>query len=397
MRVALGGQSTGPLSKIRVLDLSTIVSGPICGQILGDLGADVVKIETAVGDTARYLGGIRKADMTGFFAQFNRNKRSVVLDLKSDGGAEALRKLASDADILIENFRPGVMDRLGLSAASLQATNPRLIYVAISGFGPDGPYREQPAYDMIVQAMSGFSKLLGTDEEPRLISNLVADKTSGLTAAWATLAALFAREQSGQGQRVDVPMLDAFASFVLPDTFGPRSFGEPPEDSSVGEALYKAWKTSDGHVAVIVIEDHQFRALCQVIEREELADDERFASLGGRLTNFSAMVPEIELGLRKLDTAEVIRRAHVHGAPIASINGTDEFLADPQVQANGTVFEVDHPEAGPIAMFRSAPRFAKTPSDVRRAPPMLGEHTEEVLREAGVSEETIASVLGSPS
>ncbi len=397
MRVALGEASTGPLAGIRVLDLSTIVSGPLCSQILGDLGADVIKVEAPGGDTARYLGGERRADMTGFFAQFNRNKRSVVLDLKSEAGAGALRTLAARADVLIENFRPGVMDRLGLGSEALQERNPRLVVVAISGFGPDGPYRDQPAYDMIVQAMSGFAKLLGTDDEPRLISNVVADKTSGLTAAWATLAALFARERSGQGQRVDVPMLDAFASFVLPDTFGPRSFGNAPEDPALGEGLYRAWPTADGHVAVLAIEDHQYQALCRVIGREDLLEDERFASLGGRLTHASQLFATMEQELCKWPTAELVRRAHEHGAPLASINGMDEFLADPQVRANHTVFEIEHPEAGTLAMFRSAPRFQHTPSDVRQPPPRLGEHSEEVLREAGLGPEEIAAILGPAS
>jgi crotonobetainyl-CoA:carnitine CoA-transferase CaiB-like acyl-CoA transferase len=250
VKLNIGGEAGGPLAGIRVIDLSTVVSGPVCAQVLGDLGADVVKVETRIGDIGRYLGGLRKADMTGFFAQFNRNKRSAVLDLKTEQGAAALRALAKTADVLVENFRPGVMDRLGLGEATLRAENPRLIYVAISGFGPEGPYAKRPAYDMVIQALSGFSKLLGSDEQPKLISNLVADKTSGITAAWATLAALFARErEGGAGQRVDVPMLDAFASFVLPDPFGPRVFGEPPESAAAGDGLYRAWPTKDGHVA----------------------------------------------------------------------------------------------------------------------------------------------------
>lgn len=396
MRVEIGGKSTGPLAGIRVLDLSTIVSGPLCSQVLGDLGADVVKVETAVGDTARYLGGQRRADMTGFFAQFNRNKRSVVLDLKTDAGSTALRKLAARADIVIENFRPGVMERLGLGYETLSENHPELIYVAISGFGPDGPYRDQPAYDMIVQALSGFSKILGSEKEPKLISNLVADKTSGMTAAWATLAALFARERGGGGQRVDVPMLDAFASFVLPDAFGPRAFGVPPEDAAAGESIYRAWETADGHVAVLAIEDHQFEALCRVMEREDLLADERFGSLMGRFQNAGALFETMEAELRKHSTAELVRRAHEHGAPLGAVNNIDEFLADPQVQHNQTVLELMHPEAGPIAVFRSPARFQRTPSDIRRLPPKLGEHTEEVLREAGLTPEEIEALTKAP-
>jgi crotonobetainyl-CoA:carnitine CoA-transferase CaiB-like acyl-CoA transferase len=393
MRVNLGGAATGPMAGMRVLDLSTIVSGPVCSQILGDLGADVIKVESGAGDTARYLGGLRKADMTGFFAQFNRNKRSVLLDLKQDAPREAFLKLAATADVVIENFRPGVTDRLGVGYERLREDNPKLVYVAISGFGPDGPYAGQPAYDMVIQAMSGFAKMLGSAEEPKLIRNVVADKTSGLTAAWATLAALLAREKSGEGQRIDVPMLDAFASFVLPDEFGPRSFGEPPESTEVIEALYRAWPTADGRIAVVIIEDHQFQGLCRVIDRPDLVDDERYANIIGRIMNGAELLPALGEGLLKLPTAELVARAQRENVPLASVNDLDAFLADPQVVANQTVIAIPHEQAGEIEVLRSAPRFSRTPSDVRRAPPMLGEHTEEVLREAGLPDDAIAALL----
>ena len=396
MKLNLGGEPSGPLAGIRVLDLSTIVSGPLCAQILGDLGADVIKVETAIGDTSRYLGGVRRADMTGFFAQFNRNKRSVVLDLKSEAGAAALRKLAARADVLVENFRPQVMDRLGLGAESLRAENPGLVYVAVSGFGPEGPYAEQPAYDMVIQALSGFSKQLGTEEQPKLISNLVADKTSGLTAAYATMAALFARERNdGKGQRVDVPMLDAFSAFVLPDAYGPYMFGEPPpEDPSIAQNLYRAWETQDGHVAIIIIEDHQFQAACRTIGREDVANDERFAGLLGRLMNAGDLFSMLEVELAKHKTADLLERARKEGAPMAPVNGLEDFLEDPQTKASEILVEMPHDEAGPLRAFRSPPRFADTPSDVRRVPPKIGEHTEEVLREAGLSDAEIEVVRG---
>jgi crotonobetainyl-CoA:carnitine CoA-transferase CaiB-like acyl-CoA transferase len=392
MRVEIGGAPTGPLSGVRVLDLSTIVSGPLCGQILGDLGADVVKIEAPGGDSARYMGGLRSGDLTGYFAQMNRNKRSVVLDLKSPGGTDALRRLVVGADVLLENFRPDVMGRLGLDDESLRGLNPRLVYASISGFGSEGPYAAQPAYDMVIQALSGIAKTIGSPEAPRLVSNLLADKTAALNAAFAIASALFARERSGVGQRIDIPMLDAFAAFLHIDAIGSTAFGEPPAGPAVGDLLFRAWETRDGHVVALVIEDRQWAAFCRVIEREDMIGDPRFSTLMARMQHAGALIELMSTEISNWTTAEIVARAHAEGTPLAPVHDLADFRADPQVTHSGIVFEQDHPGAGPVPLLRSAPRFSETPSDVRRTAPGLGQHTTEVLTEAGLTQAEIEAL-----
>jgi crotonobetainyl-CoA:carnitine CoA-transferase CaiB-like acyl-CoA transferase len=394
MQVDLGGAAKGPLAGVKVLDLSTIVSGPLCAQILGDFGAEVVKVEPPTGDTARYLGTEGPPALSGMFAQFNRNKRSVTLDLKGEAGRDAFLALASGADVVVENFRAGVSDRLGIGYEACREKNPGLVWVAISGFGPDGPYKDQPAYDMVIQGMSGFAKLLGDDAHPKLISNLVADKTSGLTAAYSVMGALFAREKNeGRGQRIDIPMIDAFASFVHGDAYAPHTYGEVPPQPGL-ELIYRSWKTADGHVSLLVIEDRQFEAMCKVIEREDLLEVERFAGLGNRIANVVELFDILGEEVAKFPTAVLVERAHRFGMPLGAVNDVRSFLDDPQVRHNRTAFELEDPEAGKMTLFRSAPRFSETPTSVRRPPPRLGADTEAVLREAGLDDEAISRARG---
>ena len=393
MQINPEGTPSGPLAGVRVLDLSTIVSGPLCAQILGDLGADVLKLEPPRGDSNRYLAGSNEDGLSGYFAQANRNKRSACVDLKTEAGVRVLRGLVADADVLVENYRPGVMERLGVGYEVLRADNPRLVYAAISGFGPEGPYSGQPAYDMVIQALSGIAKLMiGTEQEPRLVSNLLADKTAGLNAAFAICAALYERERSGEGQRVDIPMLDAFSSFLHLDRIGHPPESPSVEDSGVGELLFRAWPTRDGHVVALVIEDHQFAALCRAVGRPEAAADERFAAMMGRMQHAHELIKFMEAEIAQHTTAELVARGHAEGAPIASVNSLQGFLDDPQVQASGLVFSLDHPGLGSVPMLRSAPRFSRTPSDVRRPAPRLGEHTAEILREAGLTEAEVEAL-----
>ena len=395
MQVELGGKATGPLQGVRVLDISSIVSGPLCAQILGDLGADVIKLEPPSGDTARYLGQEGPPGMSGIFVQFNRNKRSATLDLKQEAGKAAFFELVANADVVVENYRAGVADRLGIGFEASRKKNPSLIWVAISGFGPDGPYSEQPAYDMVIQGMSGFATALGDKHNPKLISNLVADKTSGMNACYAVLAALYAREKNGgRGQRIDIPMIDAFASFVHGDGFAAQTYGGPPTPAAGVAAIYRAWKTADGHISMLIIEDHHFQALCKVIGREDIAADERYATIVGRLGNAAELFGIFETEVQKFTTAALVERAHAEKMPLGPVYDVDAFLRDPQVVHNGMVFDLEDEEAGSMKLFGSAPRFESTPTNVRRAPPRLGADTEAVLREAGIADAEIERLRG---
>ena len=374
----------GPCAGFRVIDFSTVVSGPLCTQILGDLGADVIKVETPLGDVSRFMGPpFRGGGLSGMFTQFNRNKRSVVLDLKRDEARAIARRLAHGADVVVQNFRPGVAERLGIGDADLRPGNPGLVYVAISGFGPDGPYLAQPAYDLVIQGLVGLMPGQGGGGRPALMKSLLADKCTALTAASAAVAALLARERSsGRGQRVDVPMLDAFAAYALPDVIIAEAF-QPAEPSPGGLDIYRTWETADGYVVGIVIQDSQFEGVCRALERTDLLEDARYASFLGRIQHANELFEVFESELRKWPTADFVARARALGVPFGPVNDVAEFFADPQVRHNRTWEDVEDPEGGTIRYLRHPVRYAETPASLRRHAPRLGQHTDEVLLEAG--------------
>lgn len=380
----------GPCTGLRVVDFSTVVSGPLCAQILGDMGADVVKVESPGGDFSRHVPPVRDG-LAGFFASFNRNKRSIAVDLKSDGGRDLAQRLCRQADVVVENFRPGVADRLGIGYADLSAENPGLVFVSINGFGPDGPYADHPAYDLVIQGLVGVMPIQGGDGPPVLMKSLVADKCAALTAASATLGALLHRERGGGGQKVEVPMLDAFAAYLLPDLMVDRVF-EPPVETPPAVDIYRTWPTRDGHVTGIIIQDSQFEGFCRAIDREDLADDERFKTMINRLMNVGELFDLCKDELAGWDTAEFIERARRFGAPFAPAQDVAAFVEDPQVVHNATHFQSEDPHGGRTRFLRHPSRFANSPASLRRHPPRLGEHTDEILAEAGIDAEATAQL-----
>jgi len=379
--------TASPCDGLRVLDFTTVVSGPFCTQVLSDFGADVIKIESLSGDMSRSASGPFYAGLSGFFSQFNRNKRSIALDLKSEAGREIVLRLAAQSDIVVENFRPDVMDRLGIGYEALSQVNPRLIYVSISGFGPDGPYAPLPAYDHVVQGLAGMMPAQGGASGPQMFRTVVADKAAGMTAVAATLGALLARARDGleavSGQRIDVPMLDASAAFILPELMGPVSF--PDSQATMPSFdLFRVYPTRDGHIVGMVVQDEQFAGLCEVLGRQDLKEDSRFARLADRLQHLDALSEILLEEFGKRPTAELIAGLREAGAPFAPVNDFEAFLADEQVRHSGVTRVIDDPEVR-VRVLRPPARLSRTPLLEPRRPPLLGEHTDEILALAGHS------------
>ncbi|MDP7571842.1 MAG: CoA transferase [Myxococcota bacterium] len=381
----------GPCAGIRVLDFSTVISGPICTQALGDLGADVVKVEPPTGDPCRHSGApFREPGFSGFLSQFNRNKRSIVLDLAQEEARSVAARLAEHADVLVENFRPGVAQRLGIGWEALSARNPRLVYVSINGFGPDGPYAALPAYDHVIQALGGMMPTQGGNDPPRLVLSSVADKSSGLIALSGILAALLVRERDGRGQQVQVPMLDAFASFNLPDAMMSRSYPDLTTDAPGAGDVFRTFETADGHVVGIVLRDSQFQGICETLGLDALARDERFSSMASRFVHYREFAELLAAEFHKWPTRKLIDRAREHGVPFAPVCDVEEFLADPQVAHNETAPEVEDSRFGALTRYLRHPvRYGRTPATLRRHAPRMGEHTDEILGEIGLEAEEI--------
>jgi crotonobetainyl-CoA:carnitine CoA-transferase CaiB-like acyl-CoA transferase len=387
----------GPLAGIRIVDLSSMLSGPWATMILADQGADVIKVEEpGRGDHTRSLSNRYK----GFSAQFlnlNRNKRSVVIDLRKGEGRDLLKRLAAGADVLVQNFRPGVVERLGIGEEAIRAVAPGIVYVSISGFGETGPYAKKPTYDPIIQALSGLTSVQGGSDtaRPRLIRTVLPDKLTAVTAAQAIAAALVAKLRTGKGQHVRLSMLDAVLAFLWASDMGLQTFvGQKVDGRTAASFIDLIYETQNGFMTVAVMSDKEWTALTRGLARPEWLDDERFKTPALRDLNIDARLQLIQDVLKLRTTEEWLERLEAEGVPCAPVLTRDQVLAHPQVLASGILMESEHAVVGRIRQTRAAARFTATPTTVRRGAPIHGEHTSEVLAELGLTERDIEALRG---
>jgi crotonobetainyl-CoA:carnitine CoA-transferase CaiB-like acyl-CoA transferase len=382
-----------PLEGVRVLDISQVMAGPFACMLLGDLGADVIKIEPpGTGDQTRGSMGFKMKgpDSLGFL-NMNRNKRSVALDLKSEAGKAVLLKLAKDADILIENYRPGAMKRLGLGYEQLREVNPRLVYTSISGFGQNGPWADRPGFDLMAQAMSGVMSVTGYPDSPPVKAGVpVADIGCALFAVYATLSAYIGAKNTGQGQYVDAALFDAAMAFSVWDICDYWGTGKPPQPlgtSNKMTAPYQAMACSDGWFVMGANNQKLWEKLCKLMGREELLRDPRFTNIAQRLAHRAELQDELEKSFKLHPKDHWVETLLANGIPAGPILSYPEAFGSEHAQARGMRMEIDHPIEGRVPNIGFPVKLSATPQQVRRHPPLLGEHTDEVLAELGLSVE----------
>ena len=396
----------GALSGVRVVDLTRVLAGPYCTQLLGDLGADVIKIERpGSGDDTRkfappFLKDADGADTSesAYFMSANRNKRSVALDISKPEGQEIVRKLILQADAVVENFKTGNLARYGLGYDDLKAENPKLVYCSITGFGQTGPYAERPGYDFLVQAMGGIMSLTGEIEgEPQKVGVPIADIMSGMFASVAVTAALRHAAVTGQGQYIDIGMLDTQVAWLANAGMNYLYTGDLGRLGNAHPNIvpYQVFKTADGHMVVAIGNDSQFRRFCDSVDRADLYEDARFATNAGRVTNREACVAALQPIFDGRGTVDWLAALEAQGIGCGPINNLEQVFDDPHVKARGMVAEVPHPaiDGAPAKLIASPLRLSGTPVDIRRAPPLLGQHTDEVLGEVlGLDDAALAAL-----
>lgn len=380
--------AAGPLSGIKVIDFSVMISGPLAAMQLADQGADVIKVESpGLGDIMRYLGS-QKNGMTGIFANNNRGKRSIVVDLKHVDGVDIVRRLVADADVVIQNFRPGAMARLGLGYDDLAAINPDLIYTSISGYGADGPHSGRRVYDNVIQAASGLASVQSdpVTGEPQLFRTLLCDKTTAYTATQAITAALFARATGrAAGQHLEIAMLDTAIAFMWPDSaMDAALLDDDVTRSPTIAANYGVTRLADGFAASAAVTDSEFTGLCTALGRPQIADDPRFVNTPTRIANAVEMVALLADASAACSLVDFVARSAEHDVPSSVINTIDDLPTDPQVVHNDIFVTRDHPLAGTIREPRPAAKFSATPSRVSAPAPAVGEHSDAIVTELGL-------------
>ena len=384
----------GPLHGYRIVDLTSNVAGPLGTMILGDQGADVIKVEAPEGDSTR-AGANRRGGFAASFLNNNRNKRSIVLNLKDPAALQVLLRLAATADAFVQNYRPGVADRLGVGEDAIRAVAPKIVYVSISGFGEVGPYAERPVYDPLIQGFTGLATVqAGSDEaRPRMLRTILPDKLTAITASQAITAGLLARERTGEGQHVRLSMLEAVLAFLWPSDMAGQTFvGDEPVHQEAASTTDLIYQTADGYITAAAVTNRQWEGLIRALEQPQWLEDERFRTPALRQENVEArlqLTQDVLIGRPSAEWLERLTRADVPCAPVLT---RSEVIRHPHVQAMGIVEEVEHPKAGRLRQARNAARFSETPAAIRLPAPALGEHTGEVLAELGYSAAEIAEL-----
>jgi crotonobetainyl-CoA:carnitine CoA-transferase CaiB-like acyl-CoA transferase len=389
----------GPLQGVKIIEMTSVVLGPWACQMLADMGAEVVKIEQPRGDSNRTLGAANNPGMAALYLTCNRNKRSIVLDLRLPGARDALLALVKDADVFVHNNRPQVMTKLGLDYADLRKVNPRIIYCGAYGYSKKGPYGKLGALDDSIQAVSGIAMLnemvLG---EPRYLPTIVADKTTALTVVYGVLAALFNRERTGEGQELEVPMFETMVNWVMAEHLWGMTFDPPKGKPGYVRLMSKSrkpYKTRDGYIAVLPYLDAHWVKFCQITGYPQFIDDERFKTLSDRVRNIDATNETTAMIMATRTTADWLEVLASSGIPHIVVNTLEDLASDPHLEATGFWQSYDHPTEGRLRMPSFPVNFGATPASIRRHAPRLGEHTLEVLREAGLDPQTIAALTES--